>query len=881
MLEFNERLVSPLLLFALLLLGVASYFAVRWWEQRIHRHATSLPQGRGLAEEVLAVGGLVLAWVGFFWQPLLSSGVWLPRGGGDFTSFYYPLYSFASRSLHAGHLPLWNPSLYAGMPYVADLQTAALYPPTLLALAFGQFSYGRLELLVIVHYLFASTTMYLFLRQGLRQGRTAAVLGGIAFAYCGFMTAHFGHLPMVPVASWLPLSMLAVTKMLSVERANPQLDPPPQEGRGPNNRPLAAPLRRLRWAAVGGVSLALGVLAGHPQIFFYCALTVAAWAIYLIASNWRLVGDSNRQVILYNLQSLLPTGLIFGLLALPQLLLSNELGGESIRAGIGYQQAATDFSTAPIGLVSLLLPRVWGSNPQNYWGVDTWASTETWAYSGVITLLLAGLAVAGWRKVGRRGVVVFFAGLGLVSLLLTLGGQTVLFGWLFETIPGWNRFRDAGRLLLPFSFALATLAALGVGRLLAWTNSSPTLQRESEGTAKAALSGMSFGLLAAALLLTLLPLPIFLLGVTSGQNLERTIPFVNDTLLLILWLLLSAGLIWYARAARGATVGWLLIALLVVDLFSVNAAFNPGTSDNTLGFQHADAVSFLRNGTDRFQNRGEVFRLDSDTGIGAVWQPSLSARAGFEDSGGIYNPLKPSRYDELWNKARQDRNTALYELFNIKYVVGMTDTRSVVGAGFIADSKLEKVFTSTKGLVLYYNPGALPRAYIVHNSDIQPLADQLFSKLTGPSFNPRKAVLLESGVGLRGTLEGSARYAELSGSNPKTGEGATILGYGPEQPDSLTVSTTLKEEGYLVVSNVYYPGWQATVDGQTATIQRANYAFQAIRLTAGQHTVTLRFVPRLWQAGLVSMAGGTLLALLLLLWPGQWWPLRGRRQSEL
>ncbi len=485
--------------------------------------------------DVLAVGGIVAAIIGFFWQPFFQNNVWLPLGGGDFTSFYYPLYSFASRSLHAGIFPFWNPSLYAGMPYAADIQTATLYPPTLLTLWLGQFSYGALELLVIFHYMLAATFMYAFLRHGFGLHRAACVLGGLAFACCGFMTAHFGHVPMVQVASWLPLAMLSAK--LATERDS------------------------LRWAAVAGLALGMSALAGHAQIFFYVALTVGVWWLWLLFGAYRtpsrqpspemgegvaLLPDSSQGGInpaptrasvgagfipLASISEIalliippIVAAVVFGLIAAPQLLLSNELGSQSVRAGISYSEAASDFTTQPIGLLWTVLPHVWGSNPQSYWSLGNWASTETWAYGGVITLLLVALAFVGPRptpsllrptpspsrgegrqtppplgEVGRRaatltareeydGVVTwwqarwFFAALGAVSLLLTLGGGVTLFGWLFSIVPEWDKFRSVGRLLLPFGFAAATLAAFGAARLFAWASTlAPTFPRDEGG----------------------------------------------------------------------------------------------------------------------------------------------------------------------------------------------------------------------------------------------------------------------------------------------------------------------------------------------------------------------------------------------------------------
>src|SRR3954449_2307038 len=164
----------------------------------------------GMRGEVGALGLLTLAFCLFFWRLLFEKGVAIPKGGGDFNSFYYPLSAFAAGQIQAGHFPLWNPYLYAGAPFAADYQAGALYPPNLLVWAVARpFTYGAFEALAIVHIWWASVTAYGFARTiGLR--RASSLLAGIPFAYGGFMTAQLGHAPMVAVAAWLPAILAAL-----------------------------------------------------------------------------------------------------------------------------------------------------------------------------------------------------------------------------------------------------------------------------------------------------------------------------------------------------------------------------------------------------------------------------------------------------------------------------------------------------------------------------------------------------------------------------------------------------------------------------------------------------------------------------------------------
>ena len=109
------------------------------------------------------IGLLTLIFCLFFWRLLFEQGVAVPKGGGDFNSFYYPLSAFAAGQVQAGHFPLWNPYLYAGAPFAADYQAGALYPPNLLVWAVARpFTYGAFEALAIFHIWWASVTAYGF-----------------------------------------------------------------------------------------------------------------------------------------------------------------------------------------------------------------------------------------------------------------------------------------------------------------------------------------------------------------------------------------------------------------------------------------------------------------------------------------------------------------------------------------------------------------------------------------------------------------------------------------------------------------------------------------------------------------------------------------------
>ncbi|MCZ7542469.1 MAG: hypothetical protein M5R40_02525 [Anaerolineae bacterium] len=164
-----------------------------------------------------------------------SAGCGSPHGGGDLASFLWPTYAFAARELRAGGLPLWNPHLYSGAPFIADNQSGVFYPPNVaLFLLAPSVTYEALEWLVIGHLWLAGAGMYVCLRAlapswgapatdgGLRE-EIAALFGAVAFMLSDVFVTHQGNLNLVAVAAYLPLVFLCAWRALMSAGVPPQL----------------------------------------------------------------------------------------------------------------------------------------------------------------------------------------------------------------------------------------------------------------------------------------------------------------------------------------------------------------------------------------------------------------------------------------------------------------------------------------------------------------------------------------------------------------------------------------------------------------------------------------------------------------------------------
>jgi len=173
----------------------------------------------------------------------------------DLNGFHYPLADFAFLRLRQGHFPLWDPTIYAGMSFVSNIQAALFYPPTWIMFLFNlgreRLSYQSMEDLQIAHVWVGFFLCYQWLR-GKRLAELPCVLGAGVFAYSGYMCTQLQHFGLVAGYIWIPLALWGVDQ--AVERRS--------------WRPL--------WKVAAASALAF--LAGYPPTWIVFAVTVGTYS---------------------------------------------------------------------------------------------------------------------------------------------------------------------------------------------------------------------------------------------------------------------------------------------------------------------------------------------------------------------------------------------------------------------------------------------------------------------------------------------------------------------------------------------------------------------------------------------------------------------------
>ncbi|MBI2304978.1 MAG: YfhO family protein [Chloroflexi bacterium] len=736
---------------------------------------------------VLAYVVLVTA---FFWQLIFLPNTYVPVGGGDLVSMLYPVYTFAARSLQQGVIPFWNPYLYSGSPFAADMQSGVFYPLNLGAfLLVRPFTYAALEGLVVIHYFLAAIFTYLYLRC-LGLDRVASLGGGVVFAFSGFMVAHLGHGNMVAAAVWLPLILLFFHRTLVGGEV-------------------------LMAMAAGG-AFALSILAGHIQVSLYLALFLLLYWV------WGLTHEPRRAASYLSLPVTGITALgASAVLWLPAL----ELVTLSLRSEISYAKAV-EYAVSPWSLVQLAVPHFFGGDPLSFWGLEG-NFVEGYGYVGLSTLVLGGLGLVSRGRLG--GWKWFFLGAAFLFLLLSLGQSTVLHGWLYRFVPGFDKVRAPGRFLMLFGFSLSVLAAQGLqtlGRPVSWR------ERPPHGILLIAVAVLlGGGLLVLA--------PLFYHAALTSQDkaaviLQRVMAALNSLNLSLLFLGVSFFLLLAHRFRRSWArfLPLLGVGLIVLDLFAANWGINPTQEDITVGYQHPQVVRFLRE---------SGFRVDSVTNVWDVWQPNSGLVHELDDVMGIFNPMMLRDYQAYWENL-PSRSVPAYDLLNARYVIAHKDVT-------LDWNKFTPVVTDAPKVNVYENQRALPRAMVVPRGEVLGRED-ILRRLREPNFDPRQVVLLESGAPASGTPGEEGKGRVLSLTRPTVNE--------------VSIDVETAAPGYLLLSEVAYPGWRGYVDGREVPVLRADYIFKAVPLPAGSHQVRFVFLPRWWTiAWIATLLSWVAVAVLL------------------
>jgi len=474
------------------------------------------------------VAGLLAGFVLLLFYPLLFTNRVL--ASGDILHYFYPYRAYASESLRAGRIPLWNPYIFAGVPFLANPQAAVLYPlhwPLMWLSPTKQIFWSG-----ALHTWLLGMGGYMLMRRwGL--GWLAGTATGLVLAGSGFFGGLLGHINQMNAAAWLPWMLWTLAHALeTLRREGPGRGTAPGQAwtgeEAPDARPAKenpGPARRMASPLLlfGGL-VALQLLAGHAQTVYINLFGVGCWLLWTVGHRVArgapaLPFRPRYPLALRGLAQGLSTGLrrtggpllfpslvyvlgtlLGGWLAAAQIVPTLELSRLGLRSGGLSYRDASSFSLRPDRLLWTLLPSYgWRDLSAVF---DTPGYTEYVAYVGALGLILALWSLGRGRDPRNRSPVwwsgVLLAGLGL---FLALGRWNPFYYLLYQFVPGFDLFRAPARWMMLYTLGMAILAGLAVD---GWERSLP---RARSSPWARLLPGGLLALLAVDLLLAARALP--------------------------------------------------------------------------------------------------------------------------------------------------------------------------------------------------------------------------------------------------------------------------------------------------------------------------------------------------------------------------------------
>lgn len=717
---------------------------------------------------------------------------------GDLVTEMYPWKTFTRRSALDATFPLWNPHLLMGTPFVADPQPALFYPPTLLYALLPTPLAWSLQFLLRT---FLAGFLVLLLARSLGAEGAGALVSGVVFAFCGWVTA-FQTRPHLDTVTWLALGLFAIDRL--------------------RTRPSGKAI------TLTGAAFALPVLAGQPESAAHVTFVGLLFFLFRLASP---APDGSpgraRFAAAFAVAGLLALGLA-AVQAVPTLEFIRELD----------RGVSEPWGARPLPEIAAFLSRDLGATI-NSAGVPI---PEGAAYAGMLTLLLAPLAIL---RRNRRDAWFFLV---LIVVCLSIAyGQGPVYRLSLHT-PVLRGIPNA-RLLAVADLSLAVLAGLGLTALLE--------EFRAGRRPRAAFWILPAGAFVAAAAGTRAILARGRIGYVPHPFLSfRTLrgPASSAAILLAAALLVGLALVGRLRPERFTAFALVFVA---ADLVSASFRFIPFSRPADI-FPSAPTFDFLKRDP-------EAHRVAA---VDAAYSPGAELVYGLDSAGG-FNVI-PRRTQTMlstlgtvqWQvpRFRSERVVAtpgrLLDLLNVKYLVATTLNR---GAETLAarPDRFRLVFTDASVRV-FENATVLPRAFLVPASGIEVLPPEKaqLARLLSADFDPARSVILPEAVSI-----------------PFRGEAEPVLPPGVsgivEGINDVSMTAGVAEPSIVVVSQTFYPGWRAEVDGIPAPLLRADYGFDGVVLPPGRHRVRLALVPNSLRIGALMTAAALAVCAVLVL--------RGRR----
>jgi hypothetical protein len=733
----------------------------------------------------------------------------------DLVTYFYPLRFTLYQSYHTGTLPLWNRHMAMGFPFLAEFQSGVLYPPHLFLALFPFFT--AIRLLFIFHFLLAGVGTYKLFRHW-DYPVYLSIIGALLFSLGGTTVALTNLLNHFQTAVWLPWLILYWDQFL----------------------------KTLSWRQLVTLVIvtASAFLAGSPEIF------VLSMVLVFVAS----LGSQSKPRLPFSktLLFFISVHLLILAVVMVQALPTGELFFESRRQQAIPTIEAFYWSLKPASLLNLFfidkeITPDFAVGLRPFWATDVPFLISH--YIGAFSLF----GIALWfcfASLREKGVLL---GLLFFSLILAFGSYTPIYPFLSRALPVIGTIRFPEKFFF-FSFALLVYIATRGGKLFLHE------QQRSEKKAFVVMSVICAIWVGVYLYFRFdVASIIHFVGIVGDANSKVSAELIANILSnMERQVVLSCGIFGLLILGKTKRIREVLFVILLASIVFIDIAW--ANKD----YLFVLAPDFVQKSPRVLQmvdgNTSRLFYYPAGHNLhpGSVTvrgQPTfrdataLSIENLLPNTGLFYGLDYMQDIDALGRKPYSDflrfandldfdRQLRLLRLCNVGYLLSF---RELSAKGITRVGTFPQFYSW-----LYRINGNMPRAYVV--SKVRTVKDSagVLPTLSDPAFDPNTEVVLEGD----GVIKKSSHSLQAM---------SKMLRY----EDSVAeIQVATNEDAFLVLTDSYYPGWRAYVDGNEVKILRANHFFRGVAITQGTHWVEFRYEPLSFKIGFtVSML--TVLCLMI------------------
>jgi hypothetical protein len=737
---------------------------------------------------------LILPWFFFNDSFKINSVIF---ANGDPNLIALPMRQLVMDSIKHFEPPFWNRYIFSGFPLFANPQASLLYPIVfILDLIFPLTVAYNLS--ILLHYSLFGIFLFFFLDE-YKINKLASFAGGLIFMFSGMIISHKGLPWMLYAMVWCPLILLFLEKFRKT--------------------------KKFGFVLIASIFYSFSFFSGSSHLFLYSSIIILLFIIYYS--------------FIYKIKSyyFLLSGLIFVfgiLLVAVQLIPTLELMKNSVRNIMEYGYF-TSFSYDLRLIPTLFFPFLYGSGPSGIPYFGPWSFFEVVAYFGVSTMpfFIFGLFDKNKHKYFWIFIIIF-------SFLLVLGGTTPFYQLMYH-VPLYNKFRAPTKNWFEFGLAFSILAGFGFNYFIEKINKKIKKPIITSIVFLGSISGI-FVILSYLLTQKTNGSILYRLGLEAEQiqlllkNIRMSSPSVYIPLAIFAATII---LLVISLFKKNKAIYFLFIVLIFFDLFTIRNYTEGNISKEYVYKRIEDTKEFkyLKSEDENFRiypyadfhpedlriypNANTHYRLDIITG---------------------YDPLALSDYNNITGLGyfkNEDlksllRNNVILSILNNKYIFCYKPSDK---AEFFKEINVKteyKIYWEKGEVLILENPDYIPRFSFINNiikvADVEAAKKILWADPgsdTMASFDPGKTALVENPEFTNASFD--TRGAQIQ-----------ILQY---KDSKIVLKTQSPQDGYLVFSDSYYPGWKAYIDKIETKIYRTDGVIKGIYVPAGNHEIIFNFLP--------------------------------------